>query len=103
VAIRFCAIALGPSLVQRRSRPSYNTNGDVNISNASDHMWVLSSGSCRNPLAHGEKEVTMREVIERIETPGSEKRTHFCLKRAIVRNHGDRTGERWLARHAMLR
>jgi hypothetical protein len=45
----------------------------------------------------------VRKVIERIETPGGEKRARIRLKLAIVAQHGDRTWKGWLIRCTMLR
>ena len=46
-------------------------------------------GSRRNPIAHGEEEVAVREVFEGIETTGGQECAHLRLKQAIVANHGD--------------
>ena len=46
-------------------------------------------GSGRNPIAHGEEEVAVRELFEGIETTGGQECAHLRLEQAIVVIHGD--------------
>ena len=70
------------------------------------HRDTLEPGARIGPAgicAGREQEVTVCKLIERIKTPGGEKRVRVRLKLAIAAQHGARTGKRWLIRCAMLR
>ncbi len=55
----------------------------------------VRAGPRCHPIAHGEKEVVVRKLIERIETPRGEKLGYIRLKSTIVAQHGDCAEKRW--------